>query len=94
MENIRTDTPRPGVLVVYLNRPEKSNSFSLELYNEVGAIFRQADADPNVRCIVLAGEGRVFSAGMGFDTFNILNVEGNMDAARKSLILSQIIEQQ
>lgn len=55
---------RGGVAVLTLTRPEKLNAMP-EL--EDGEAFRQAceglDADPDVRCAIITGAGRAFSAG-------------------------------
>jgi enoyl-CoA hydratase/carnithine racemase len=48
---------------VTLNRPEKRNALSLELMEELIAALRTIGANPDVRAIVLAGAGSVFSAG-------------------------------
>ena len=48
---------------VTLNRPEKRNALSLELMEELIAALRTIGANPDVRAIVIAGAGSVFSAG-------------------------------
>ena len=48
---------------VTLNRPEKRNALSLELMEELIAALRTVGANPDVRAIVIAGAGSVFSAG-------------------------------
>ncbi len=55
---------RDAVRHVVLNRPEKRNALSNALIEELGEALRAAAADPAVRCIVLRGEGAVFSSGM------------------------------
>jgi enoyl-CoA hydratase/carnithine racemase len=51
------------ILVVTLNRPERLNAFTLTMAQElVGAIDR-ADADDEVRAVVVTGAGRGFCAG-------------------------------
>jgi enoyl-CoA hydratase/carnithine racemase len=55
---------RGAVRHVVLNRPEKRNALSSALIEELGAALRGAAADPDVRCIVLRGEGAMFSSGM------------------------------
>lgn len=52
-----------GVAWIMLNRPETSNSQNYRLLNELDAQFRRAVDDDEVRCIVLGGEGKHFSAG-------------------------------
>ena len=48
---------------VTLNRPEKRNALSLELMEELIGALRTLGANPDVRAIVIAGAGPVFSAG-------------------------------
>src|SRR6185312_13997291 len=45
-------------------RPEKRNAMNQELLRELGGALREAAADPDVHCVVLRGEGPVFSAGV------------------------------
>jgi len=52
-----------GVLTLTLNRPERANAFNAELIVELQNAFAKAAQDPQVRCIVLTGAGRAFSAG-------------------------------
>jgi enoyl-CoA hydratase/carnithine racemase len=49
---------------IVLNRPEKRNAMSQELLRALGAALRDAAADVDVHCVVLRGEGPVFSAGV------------------------------
>jgi len=51
------------VAVVTMNRPERINALSEELEIDVCAALLDAEADPAVRAIVLAGAGRGFCAG-------------------------------
>jgi len=48
---------------VTLNRPEKRNALSLDLMEELIRALRAVGASPDVRTIVVAGAGSVFSAG-------------------------------
>lgn len=52
-----------GIATVSLNRPEVHNAFDDAMIAELAAEVVQVQADPNVRLIVLAGEGRSFCAG-------------------------------
>ena len=49
--------------IIRLNRPEKMNALSKELWGELDAAMARADDDPAVRAIVLAANGRAFCAG-------------------------------
>jgi 2-(1,2-epoxy-1,2-dihydrophenyl)acetyl-CoA isomerase len=52
-----------GVGKITLNRPQVLNAFNLEMHDEMYRVFNQAADDPSVRCIVIQGSGRGFSAG-------------------------------
>ena len=52
-----------GVATVSLNRPEKLNAFDATMHEELYAALDDAAQDEEVRCLVLRGEGRGFSAG-------------------------------
>src|SRR4051794_26991247 len=55
---------RGAVRHVVLNRPEKRNAMSQALLRELGEALRAAAGDAEVHCVVLRGEGPVFSAGV------------------------------
>jgi enoyl-CoA hydratase/carnithine racemase len=55
---------RGQVRHIVLNRPEKRNAMNQELLRALGQALREAAAEPDVHCVVLRGEGPVFSAGV------------------------------
>ena len=52
-----------NILTITLNRPEKLNAFTREMMLEMIDAFDQADADDNIRAIIVTGSGRGFCAG-------------------------------
>jgi crotonobetainyl-CoA hydratase len=54
---------RDHVAIVTLNRPEVLNAINIPLSRSLGEILEQCSANPDVRSIVLAGNGRAFCAG-------------------------------
>lgn len=52
-----------GSLFLTLNRPSRANAFNFEMTNELRDALTQAEADSKVRCVVITGAGKVFSAG-------------------------------
>lgn len=54
---------QPPVLTLTLNRPEALNALSPALEQELHAALDEADADAEIRAIILTGAGRAFSAG-------------------------------
>jgi enoyl-CoA hydratase/carnithine racemase len=62
--SIVTTEDRGAVRHIVLNRPEKRNAMSQALLVELGDALRAATNDASVHCVVLRGEGAVFSAGV------------------------------
>lgn len=52
-----------GVAWITMNRPETLNSYDRDILFDMNVAFEKADADDEVRCIVLTGEGRAFTSG-------------------------------
>ena len=52
-----------NILTITLNRPEKLNAFTREMMLEMIDAFDKADADDNIRAIIVTGAGRGFCAG-------------------------------
>src|SRR4051812_22791814 len=50
-------------MIVTLNRPEKLNAYTGLMGAEIADAFERADADDNVRAILVTGAGRAFCAG-------------------------------
>jgi enoyl-CoA hydratase/carnithine racemase len=53
-----------AVATILLNRPERMNAFTLEMIDAWGDALVQARDDPEVRVIVLRGQGQAFCAGV------------------------------
>ena len=51
------------ILTITLNRPDKMNAFTHAMQSELIAAFDAADADDDVRAIIVTGAGRAFCAG-------------------------------
>jgi len=68
-----SDTPRSepvllvdddaGVRTLTFNRPEALNAFNQELWYAAADALEDAAADDHVRCVLVTGNGRAFSAG-------------------------------
>lgn len=52
-----------NILTLTLHRPEKMNAFTGEMMMEMIDAFDRADADDDVRAIIVTGEGKAFCAG-------------------------------
>jgi len=61
-ENVLLTSLEQGVFTITINRP-KVNALTTEVTVALQALFKQAARDPQVRCVLLTGQGKVFSAG-------------------------------
>ncbi|MDV7240969.1 MULTISPECIES: enoyl-CoA hydratase-related protein [Rhodococcus] len=59
-----------AILVLRLNRPEARNALTGTLMRDLGTVVVEAEADPDIRAIVLTGAGdRAFCSGMDLRSF-------------------------
>lgn len=62
MTTLLTST-QAGTAILTLNRPERANAFNFEMTNELQRALVEAERDSQVKCVVITGAGKVFSAG-------------------------------
>ena len=60
---LRGSTPATGVATITLNRPERLNALTFEVYAELRDTFRALDREPGVRAVIITGAGRAFCTG-------------------------------
>jgi enoyl-CoA hydratase/carnithine racemase len=64
---LTVDRPDPQVLVAHLVRPERMNAITFEMFEEFVTLQQEAEDDPDVRVVIVTGEGRAFCAGLDLD---------------------------
>jgi len=52
-----------GVALITLNRPDRLNALTFEVYGELCSTFRSLDRESSARSVVLTGKGRGFCSG-------------------------------
>jgi 2-(1,2-epoxy-1,2-dihydrophenyl)acetyl-CoA isomerase len=65
-----------GVATVSLNRPDKLNAFDGQMHEDLHDALDSAASDDEVRCVVLRGEGRGFSAGADLRSEDLSRADG------------------
>lgn len=58
-----------GVMRIAINRPEKKNALTSEMYNALADAFERAESDKSVRVILLYGKGDAFTGGNDLQDF-------------------------
>ena len=78
-----------GVVVVTLNRPEKSNAIDTRMHHELMTFSKDFSDDPDLRVLVLTGAGKAFCSGGDFSADTAIEMPSLMEARR---IIDNILE--
>jgi enoyl-CoA hydratase/carnithine racemase len=73
-----------GVATITLNRPDKRNAVSLEMWQALGELCRSLANDPDVAVTIVRGSGRHFCAGAdvtGLRVTDTVYLRANLEAA-------------
>ena len=66
-QTIHYEKPEPGLVLVTLDRPDRMNAWTYQMMEELIQAFQQADADDEVRVVIITGAGRAYCAGADLD---------------------------
>ncbi|CAJ0608352.1 unnamed protein product [Cylicocyclus nassatus] len=83
------------VFHVKLNRPERRNAFTIDMWREMKKVFDSLADEPKCRAIVLSGNGKSFCSGidlqMGMGNLIQMLMDEEMDVGRKGRMLRRFI---
>src|SRR5664279_5302275 len=68
-KTLRTEVEN-GVATITLDRPEKRNALSTEVFEEMTAALQAWRRDDRVACVIVTGNEEFFSAGLDLETMN------------------------
>jgi 2-(1,2-epoxy-1,2-dihydrophenyl)acetyl-CoA isomerase len=60
-----------NIAIITLNRPQALNSFTAQMHHDLWAALDKAEANRNIRALVLTGAGRGFCAGADLSGFDL-----------------------
>lgn len=69
MSEFVSEKMESGVQVLCLNRPEKKNAMTVDMYQALADSLHRAEADPQVKVTLIHGAGRDFSSGNDINEF-------------------------
>lgn len=78
-----------AVALVTLNRPQALNSFTRQMHRDLGQALDLADADKNIRALVITGAGRAFCAGADLSEFDFTPGPGLLERADPGPLIEQ-----
>ncbi len=76
-----------GIALLTLNRPDRRNSFTLSMIHRWADLLIEANADTNVRVIVVTGAGGAFCAGIDLD---VLETIERTPLARRNFLTDEV----
>lgn len=85
---------RGQVGIVWLNRPEKKNALSEDMWADIPAAVTDLDADDSIRAMVVAGRGSAFCVGIDLAMLASINHAGQSSAETNRKIYSKVLELQ
>jgi enoyl-CoA hydratase len=74
MEYIKTSSPKSGVILIELNRPEKRNALNNATLQEIADCLQQLEVDSSVKVVVITGNSHCFAAGADLNELSKLDV--------------------
>ena len=72
LQTVRLVVGGDGVAVVTLASPQTGNALTLQCFDELGSLFRRLGGEPDVRCVLLNGEGKHFCSGIDLSSFTAI----------------------
>jgi len=84
MAAVLKSTSEAGALILTISNPEQHNTLSPDVYAAGVEALNAAENNPEVRCVILTGEGRIFSAGGNLRRLQQAR-EGDLDLQRQSI---------
>ena len=82
-ETMRVEQVEPATLLVTLNRPERLNAQTNQMFGELEQLGLSLRARPDVRAVIFTGAGRAFSAGFDLDEAEEIEHDGALGMLRR-----------
>ncbi|MCA1736159.1 MAG: enoyl-CoA hydratase/isomerase family protein [Actinobacteria bacterium] len=85
---------KDGIANLWLDRPDKLNALSAEMWSELPRAAGELANDAEVRVIVVAGRGPCLTVGIDLEMLDALAPPGESEAARRLALMHKIKELQ
>ena len=74
-----------GILKMELNRPQKRNALTLDMYTQFAELLNTAQTKPEIRVVLVSAAGDNYSAGNDLQDF-LNHPPGSGDSPQKQMI--------
>ena len=89
MSNLILTTEKQGVFTITLNRIDKKNALTNEMYLQLCRHFAYAEHTPSIHCLVIQGNENCFCAGNDLHDFLQCSTDGDLAALKFIKVLSE-----
>jgi len=69
MSGLIDTSVKDGILTIRMNRPDKKNALTVDMYDDMAKALKDAEKNPDVRVVLITGAGDSFSAGNDLQDF-------------------------
>jgi enoyl-CoA hydratase len=90
---LNLDRSTAGILHISLNRPDALNALNEELLARLYDVFWQAKMDPNIKALLITGDGKGFCAGADINQLEHLNAHNGREFALHGQTIFRLLEQ-
>ncbi|MFD1065937.1 enoyl-CoA hydratase/isomerase family protein [Oceanobacillus locisalsi] len=77
---------KDAIAFIAMNRPEKRNALSVDMVNDFVDALKEAEKDPEVKAVIISGEGKIFSAGGDLEVLHTLDNSAKIMAYMKQAL--------
>ncbi len=81
---------KDGIGWLWLNRPDKLNAMSEDMWGDIPAAVGELNADESVRVIVVAGRGKAFTVGIDLTMLGSLEMDAESEADKRAKLYAEI----
>lgn len=81
---------RNHVATLWLNRPDKLNALSADMWDDIPRAMAELEADPEIRALIVAGKGDAFTVGIDVAMLASLVPDGPSQAATNKTLYTKI----
>lgn len=81
---------RDNIGWLWLNRPDKLNAMSRDMWTDIPMAVAELDADDSVRVIIVAGRGKAFTVGIDLAMLGSIDTSSRSEAERRKHLYAEI----
>ena len=86
---LRFERPAAGVLRIVMSKPGRLNAADHEMHRDLADVWLTVDRDPDVRAVVVRGEGTSFSSGGDLDMVRAMSEQTDEGFALRTTVLRE-----